>query len=308
MALVLLEMLEEEAENRRGNLPLRVFRDRSNPLEDLSDESFKYRYRVNKEIANDLCALLHDDLQRSTRRSRSLPVTLQILVTLKYFATGTFQQGNADLHGLHRTTVSRTIHRVAAAMCRHRHEYIKFPQTQMELQQVKEGFYDMSDFPNVLGAVDGSLIPIFAPKKDEHLFVCRKGYHALNIQGICKANMAFTNILAKYPGSTHDAYIWSSSEISFMFETGQIEDGWLLGDSGYPLQPWLLTPLLNPHGRGEEVYNRRHKTARCVIERAFGLLKMRFRCLHDTGRSTYIIIIFIIIIIIIIIIIQKLNL
>ena len=83
MALVLLEMLEEEAENRRANLPLRVFRDRSKTLEELSDESFKYRYRVNKEIANDLCALLHDDLQRATRKSRSLPVTLQILVTLK---------------------------------------------------------------------------------------------------------------------------------------------------------------------------------------------------------------------------------
>ena len=34
------------------------------------------------------------------------------------------------------------------------------------------------------GAVDGTLIPIQAPKDDEHVFVCRKGYHALNIQGV----------------------------------------------------------------------------------------------------------------------------
>ena len=200
MALVLLEMLEEEAENRRGNLPLRVFRDRSNPLEDLSDESFKYRYRVNKEIANDLCALF-------TEINKKISITschTSDIGDTEIFCNRHLPTRDADLHGLHRTTVSRTIHRVAAAMCRHRHEYMKFPQTQMELQQVKERFYDMSDFPNVLGAVDGSLILIFAPRKDEHLFVCRKGYHALNIQGICKANMAFTNIVAKYPGSTHD--------------------------------------------------------------------------------------------------------
>ena len=79
--------------------------------------------------------------------------------------------------------------------------------------------------------------------------------------------MAFTNILAKYPGSTHYAYSWSSSEIAFMFEMGQIVDRWLFGYRGYPLQPWLLTPLLNPQLRREEVYKRRHKTARCVIER-----------------------------------------
>ena len=130
MALVLLEMLEEEAENQRGNLPLRVFRDRSNPLEDLSDESFKYRYRVNKEIANDLCALL-------TEINKKISITschTSDIGDTEIFCNRHLPTRDADLHGLHRTTVSRTIHRVAAAMCRHRHEFIKFPQTQMELK------------------------------------------------------------------------------------------------------------------------------------------------------------------------------
>jgi hypothetical protein len=30
-----------------------------------------------------------------------------------------------------------------------------------------------------------SLIRIISPAVDEHVFVCRKNYHALNIQGIC---------------------------------------------------------------------------------------------------------------------------
>ena len=102
--------------------------------------------------------------------------------------------------------------------------------------------------------------------------------------------MAFTNILAKYPGSTHYAYSWSSSEISFLFETWQIVDRWLFG------AVWRLSLAAMAVNTTAEpqVYKRHHKTAGCVIERELVLLKMCFRCLHDTGRSTYIIIIIIV--------------
>lgn len=56
---------------------------------------------------------------------------------------------------------------------------------------------------------------------------------------------------------------------------------WLLGDSGYPLQPYLLTPVVGaeqetPEGR----YTRSHCSVRNTIERCIGLLKAYFRCLH----------------------------
>ena len=47
--------------------------------------------------------------------------------------------------------------------------------TNTERQSVMFNFYDIKEFPLVLGAVDGTLIPIKAPSVDEHLYVCRKG-------------------------------------------------------------------------------------------------------------------------------------
>jgi len=57
------------------------------------------------------------------------------------------------------------------------------------------------------------------------------------------------------------------------------------GDSGYPLEPWLLTPLASPSTRAEVAYNSAHMKTRNVIERCFGILKSRFRCLDKSGGT-----------------------
>jgi hypothetical protein len=60
--------------------------------------------------------------------------------------------------------------------------------------------------------------------------------------------------------------------------------GLLLGDSGYALKPYLITPLLNPANPQEERFNRAQMRSRVVIEQTFGILKRRFTCLHDGLR------------------------
>ena len=55
-----------------------------------------------------------------------------------------------------------------------------------------------------------------------------------------------------------------------------------VGDSGYPLEPWLLTPFSDPGtGTVQETFNKRHASARNTVERCNGLLKSRFRCLSQ---------------------------
>ncbi|KAK1906710.1 putative nuclease HARBI1, partial [Dissostichus eleginoides] len=62
-----------------------------------------------------------------------------------------------------------------------------------------------------------------------------------------------------------------------------VRDGWLLGDSGYPLKRWLITPFHNPQSAEERQFNARHSQARAVVERTIGLLKGRWRCLDAIG-------------------------
>ena len=59
-------------------------------------------------------------------------------------------------------------------------------------------------------------------------------------------------------------------------------DRHILGDSAYPLKDWLLTPYRdNGHlTLTERQYNFIHSSTRMVIERAFGILKGRFRRLN----------------------------
>ena len=78
---------------------------------------------------------------------------------------------------------------------------------------------------------------------------------------------------------------------STMYNYKQVVDNnytfnfFLSGDSGYPLEPWLMTPLNNATTPAETRYNRAHCKTRNIVEGSFGLLKSRFRCLSQSGGT-----------------------
>ncbi|XP_062583073.1 putative nuclease HARBI1 [Saccostrea cucullata] len=142
-------------------------------------------------------------------------------------------------------------------------------------------FQENRGFPNVIGAIDGTHIQITPPAEHPQAYVNRKSYHSIVLQCVCLHDTSFSNCFIGWPGSVHDARVLKNSDL---WNEGQniCADHHILGDGAYPLKNWLLTPYRdNGHLTAEQKrYNFIHASTRAVIERAFGLLKGRFRRLH----------------------------
>ncbi|KAJ8969667.1 hypothetical protein NQ317_014739 [Molorchus minor] len=202
-----------------------------------------------------------------------------LLFALKIFAPGSYQLdvGSNWCLGVSQSSVSRCITEVTDALNNLAvfNTYVSFPQNTEQLQNIRRNFYEKYDFPGVVGCIDCTHIAIVPPVHDhpdypEYLYVNRKGYHSINV-------------IARYPGSTNDAFFWNSSNVQTLLRNlHQIghRDYFLLGDSGYPLRTWLMTPLEyqpdpnSPH----HIYNVIHKRVRTIIEHCNGLFKARFPC------------------------------
>ena len=103
------------------------------------------------------------DLERSTIRSNALSVSTQVLVALRYFATGSFQRVARDLHGVSQSSVSRCVIGVGKPLSCRASQYIMFPTNEASQRSVKFEFFDVAGLPNVPGWVDSTQIAITAP-------------------------------------------------------------------------------------------------------------------------------------------------
>ncbi|KAG5860737.1 hypothetical protein JTB14_025284 [Gonioctena quinquepunctata] len=159
------------------------------------------------------------------------------------------------------------------------------------MNRIKAIFFEKCGMPGVIGAIDCTHIAIIAPPDEEHNHVNRKGYHSKNVRLICDPELIIMNVNANFPGSCHDSFIWRQSQIEFHlhndYQNGQ-RNTWLLGDSGCPQEPWLMTPVYGalPH-TSEKLYNYSHTLGRNCIERVDGVLKGRFRCLLGERKPPY---------------------
>ena len=96
----------------------------------------------------------------------------------------------------------------------------------------------------------------------------------------------YTNIVARWPGSTHDSHIFRSSNICSYIEENHhsLDDGILLGDSGYALRPFMMTLYNNPSTPAQVAYNDAHCKTRVITEQTFGRWKCCFHVLHSEIR------------------------
>ncbi|KAL2077820.1 hypothetical protein ACEWY4_027324 [Coilia grayii] len=253
-----------------------------NPLEVLSDEAVVRKYRLTRAQIRELLQLVHPHLVRQTRRNFALTPAVQLLAALRFYASGSFFEVLGVCLGMSKASISRSVTAVTQVLLQLA-DRMAFPSTPDDIARTTQVFHGVAGLPRVIGVIDGTLIPVARPSENEPIYLCRKGFPALNVQVVCDHRGVFTDIVARWPGSTHDAYVWANSALCQVAEGGGFGGCWLLGDSGYPLRPYLLTPFQQPNTAAEARYNRVHIATRAIVERAIGRWKQRFRCLSKTA-------------------------
>ena len=121
-----------------------------------------------------------------------------------------------------------------------------------------------------------------------------KYFYSMILQGVVGADGRFLDVATGFPGSIHDARVLRMSGFFGRVQRGEILRGpvrhidripvgpLIAADSAYPGIPWLVKPYQNlPNLEWSNIrFNTILSKARVVVERAFGILKGRWRCLR----------------------------
>ena len=108
-----------------------------------------------------------------------------------------------------------------------RNDYIKFPIIKAETRHCIETFQDVSDFSNIVGAIDGSHIRIAAPPDSAVDYFSHYQKHDFIVQATVDGRKHFHDFASGFPSSMHDARVLQNNTIFDLAEHNQI----LTGDS-----------------------------------------------------------------------------
>ena len=119
--------------------------------------------------------------------------------------------------------------------------YQRWPQ---DTSKIAKQFFDLGGFPSVGGAIDGCHVLVSPPKADKPAYMNRHHSTSLNVMAVAGPDLSFYYVETSSTGRNHDSKVLKNSSLWESMERGEgpFPGAVLLGDSGYPLREWLITP------------------------------------------------------------------
>ena len=215
----------------------------------------------------------------------------QVCVFLWYSATKETIRSISDRFNITTSCLIKILRRMALAIkeCMLK-DLIKWP-SGYELIEIVNGFKNMKNIDGVIGAIDGSHIPIIGQTDYGENYINRKGFPSIVLQAVCDHKMRFTDCYVGWPGSVHDARVFDNSDLLARIRddpAGMVPDGtFMVGDAAYKLETFMMTPYKNTghFTQLQRTYNYSQSATRTVIERSFAMLKSRFARLKMVEMS-----------------------
>ncbi|OWY94988.1 hypothetical protein PHMEG_00035133, partial [Phytophthora megakarya] len=211
----------------------------------------------------------------------------RVAVTLVYLSTDGTIDTAASIMGISKTCATVCINQVLLVLVTLAKQEIQMPSTAQDADCIRRGFESIAGFSDVIGPIDGSLILICRPAKHEGWY-CRKNYPVVNMQAVIDHKTRFRSYCIR-AGSMHNQALWNQSGLRNSVSIHVPSGMHLLGDAGYKIFRHMMTPFQEEQAAQNTMmrrYNFKHSQTRITIERAFGVLKNRYRILLGKVQKT----------------------
>ncbi|XP_055056402.2 putative nuclease HARBI1 isoform X1 [Misgurnus anguillicaudatus] len=272
-----------------------------NTAQRFTDDQWLEDFRVSRDTFTYICSTLKSALQKKDTRYRlCIPLEKRIAIALYKLASSSEYGTVANLFAVSRTSVCHCVHDFCKAVIAIlRPKFIQTPD-RARLSEIADFFEEKYGIPQCVGAIHGCHIPILKPSQYESDFDNGEGWQSIILQAVVDGKGMFWDLDIGQPGSKDDSsvlrksHLWTWATTSDAFSSrvkdvcGTDVGYFILGDSAYPLQRWLLKPYPGT-GRitdGQELYNAKTNQAHCVVKQAFGRLKGRWKCISKKNNCS----------------------
>ena len=258
------------------------------------EECWKKNFRMPRESFMNLLAEINPYISPdpTSPNYRALSAAKKLALTL-YFLKDTGTLGmTANTFGVAINTASSIITEVCEVISEKiGPKYVHLPKSKESMQRKVSEFEAKFGMTQAFGCVDGTHIPIKCPAENSQDFFCYKQY-SLNVQGVCDYRGYFLDVECMWPGSVHDAKVFTNSSINIKLRGKKLPTiyqtpvvgrakipNYLIGDPAYPLLPFCMKEHKTCTSNEEVIFNNMIRAARNPIECAFGRLKARWAIL-----------------------------
>ncbi|KAM0026362.1 putative harbinger transposase-derived nuclease domain-containing protein [Helianthus debilis subsp. tardiflorus] len=264
-------------------------------------DEFELIFKVSRKTFNYICSLVSEPMMAKITNfaflnGKSMSLNDQVALALRRLSSGDSLIGVANFFGTNHSTVSQVTWRFVEAIEERGLHHLQWPSTEAEITQIKSKFENIRGLPNCCGVIDTTHIMMLLSASDRtvDVWLDRKDNHSMILQVIVDPEMRFRDIVTGYPGKMDDLSVLQKSCFFDLSEKGERLNGnklklregteireYIVGDSGFPLLPWLITPY-----QGQELpeikteFNKRHFATRLVAQRALARLKDVWRMIH----------------------------
>ncbi|KAL8496863.1 hypothetical protein ACS0TY_020521 [Phlomoides rotata] len=256
-------------------------------------DTFKSTFKVSRKTFDYICSLVKDHMMAKTHSSftNGKPMSLydQVALALTRLGSGNSLITIGDSFGAHHSTVSHVTWRFVEAIEEKGLQHIQWPSTQEELTHIKRKFEAIRGLPNCCGAIDSCHITMLLTSSDQEAdtWLDRKDNYSMILQAIVDPDLRFRNIVTGWPGKMNDSLVLQSSNFFTQCQNGERLNGdkiqlsseielseYVVGDSGFPLLPWLVTAYQGKRvSKTEAEFNKRLIATHAVAQRALARLK-----------------------------------